>query len=540
MNDKQYITFSIDGHDANVCAYSSKTNKFLHLELERIFGKRYFSLDDFLKTDDKVYILSYIKSILIDYGFEEKFELASLIRSTDTKGLGGTEKNINLIKSVFDISEFVFFNHHECHAANAFYSSKFESALIFSFDGFGNDGNLCVFSADKNKLTQINPYTLTVMTELYAYTGNYISEIKKNENPYINQIANSGKIMGLSAYGNLDTGMYNSLYNFLKNNFYGNDLVEKYKPFLFRQDHLKKIIGGNFEEFSNQQSANLAYNMQLAFENTFIEYFQNYFDPKIHKNVCLSGGGALNVLLNDRLAKIYPSTNFYVSSSPNDCGLSYGAMCLLTNSSVVEETMYSGCPLLDEEILPHILMYRSWKSTDIKKIALDLYNGKIIGLCRGQSEVGPRALGNRSILANPCNHNMKDIINKRIKFREWFRPFAPICCEDDVSKFFNTNKNVNYKYMTFSPTVIESCRKLLPAITHIDGSSRLQTINYNQNPYLYESLKEFEKLSGFPILINTSFNIKGKPILTHYQAAIQNLDTVDLDGLILDEYYITK
>lgn len=537
---KQYIAFSIDGHDVNISAFSSKTNKFLQLELERIFGKRYFALDDFLETEDKKYILNYVKNILIDYGFEEKFDLASLIRISDTNGIGGAEKNINLIKSVFDVSEFVFFNHHECHAANAFYSSKFDSALVFSFDGYGNDGNLCVFDAYNNKLTQINPFTLTAMTELYAYTGNYISEIKKHENPHINQIANSGKIMGLSAYGNLDTNLYYNLYNFLKSNFYGSDLLERYKPFIFRQNHLKKIIGGDFTEFSNQKSANLAYNMQIAFENVFIEYFQKYFDPKIHKNICLSGGGALNVLLNDRLSRMYPSTNFYVSSSPNDCGLSYGAMCLMTQSSVVHENMYSGCPLLDEEILPHVLMYRSWKSTDIKKIAYDLYKGKIIGLCRGQSEVGPRALGNRSILASPCDHNMKDAINKRVKFREWFRPFAPVCCEEDANKFFNITENVNYKYMTFSPTVNESYRKLLPAVTHIDGSARLQTVNYNQNPYLYELLKEFEKLSGFPILINTSFNIKGKPILTHYQAALQNLDSVDLDGIILDKYYITK
>jgi carbamoyltransferase len=135
---------------------------------------------------------------------------------------------------------------------------------------------------------------------------------------------------------------------------------------------------------------------------------------------------------------------------------------------------------------------------------------------------------------------MKDTINKKVKFREWFRPFAPICCEENANKYFETSNNANYKYMSFSPKVKNDFRNLLPSITHVDGTSRLQTINYNQNPYVYELLKEFEKLSGMPILINTSFNIKGKPILTHYQAALQNLDSSELDGVILDKYYITK
>jgi carbamoyltransferase len=534
MSNKQYISFCFTGHDANISVYSEKLNKFYHFELERIFGLRYFIMGNF-SNDQKTYILRYIKNIILNLGFEETFDVAAILRDD------GLEKDKDLFKSCFKILDFVSYNHHECHAASAFYLSKFESSLIVSFDGYGNDGNFCIFHGDSEGIKKQNPYTLTGLTEFYSYVGDFISEIKKKDNDsLLNALSNPGKLMGLSAYGSFDKNIYDPIYNLFQNSIKLGFEGDHNMSFYFKNRHLGTILNKNISVYSNTESVNIAYNTQLAFENFFIDYFKQFFDTSIHKNVCITGGGALNVLLNERLSKMYPTTNFFVPPAPSDCGLSYGAMCLMLKSSVVDETMYSGCPILDEEILPNILMYRSWKSTDIKKVAEDIYIGKIIGLCRGQSEVGPRALGNRSILADPRHHNVKDIINKKVKFREWFRPFAPICCEEDANKYFETSANANYKYMSFSPKVKNEFRNLLPSITHIDGTSRLQTINYNQNPYVYELLKEFEKLSGVPILINTSFNIKGKPILTHYQAAIQNLDSSELDGVVLDKYYITK
>jgi carbamoyltransferase len=539
MSNKQYISFCFTGHDANISVYSEKLNKFYHFELERIFGLRYFIMENF-SDSQKTYVLQYIKNIILSLGFEETFDVASLLRHhpfTDE----GLEKDKDFLKSSFKILDFVSYNHHECHAASAFYLSKFESSLIVSYDGYGNDGNFCIFHGDNNGIKKQNPYTLTGLTEFYAYVGDFISEIKKKDNDsLINALSNPGKLMGLSAYGSFDKNIYDPIYDLFQNTIKLGFEGDHNTPFYFRNKHLGTILNKKISEYSNTESVNIAYNTQLAFENFFIDYFKQFFDSNIHKNVCITGGGALNVLLNERLSKMYPNTNFFVPPAPSDCGLSYGSMCLMLKSSVVNETMYSGCPILDEEILPNILMYRSWKSTDIKKVAEDIYTGKIIGLCQGQSEVGPRALGHRSILADARQHNMKDTINKKVKFREWFRPFAPICCEEDANKYFEISNNVNYKYMSFSPKVKKEFRNLLTSITHIDGTSRLQTINYNQNPYVYELLREFEKLSGVPILINTSFNIKGKPILTHYQAALQNLDSSELDGVILDKYYITK
>ena len=208
--------------------------------------------------------------------------------------------------------------------------------------------------------------------------------------------------------------------------------------------------------------------------------------------------------------------------------------------AVIPEAMYSGCQILDEEVLPFILDHRPWKKATPKLIASELEKGKIIGVCRGDSETGPRALGNRSILADPRSHKAKENINKKVKFREWFRPFAPVCKEEEAEHFFDISPNASYKYMSFSPYVRQRYRTILPAVTHIDGSSRLQTVSREQNEFLYDILDEFEKITSIPVLVNTSFNSRGKSILTRYQTAIQILDSTQLDSVILGEYYIYK
>jgi predicted NodU family carbamoyl transferase len=276
MNSKQYISFYFNGHDSNICVYSEKLNKFYHFELERIFGIRYFYIDSF-SDDQKVYILNYIKNIIINLGFEEKFDVASLLRpyyGTDE----GLDKEKSLYKSIFQISDFVYYNHHECHAASAFYSSNFDSSLIVSFDGYGNDGNLCVFEADKNGLKKINPFTLTGLTEFYAYVGNFISEIeKKSGDSIVNMLANSGKLMGLSAYGSFDKNIYDSIYSLFQNSIKIGFDGDHNSAFYFRNKHLGNIINKKTTEYSNIDSVNIAYNT-LKFP-CFIPYLKNLFLP---------------------------------------------------------------------------------------------------------------------------------------------------------------------------------------------------------------------------------------------------------------------
>ena len=164
--------------------------------------------------------------------------------------------------------------------------------------------------------------------------------------------------------------------------------------------------------------------------------------------------------------------------------------------------------------------------------------GKIIGVARGRSEHGPRALGNRSIICNPAIPEMKDTLNEKVKHREWYRPFAPVVRLEDVSKYFEWQRES--RWMSFCPKVREEWREKLSAITHIDGTARVQTVTREQNEWLYDLLTEFEKQSGIGVLLNTSFNVDGKPILSTIRDAFSILEKTEMDGLIIQNYYFKK
>ena len=177
--------------------------------------------------------------------------------------------------------------------------------------------------------------------------------------------------------------------------------------------------------------------------------------------------------------------------------------------------------------------------SELKKIIAKLINQNfLLGVIRGNYELGPRALGNRSILCNPMNKNMREILNNKVKKREWYRPFAPVCTAEDAKKYF-TNLN-DIPYMSVICYTKEKYKNLLPSITHVDGSCRLQTINKYQNNFLWSLLKEFEKLSKFPILLNTSFNPGGEPILNYCEVGLQMLKDTDLDFVLIENTLFSK
>ncbi len=526
-HNESIISFFLGQHDSNIS--SCRGDNLFILELERLFGNRYFSFEE-LTEEEQRQIFLLIKDIFkenrVPYS-DFDTGLFSFCTSKDT---------IELAKEVFRVNKIYhkdkLTSHHKAHASAAFHSSGFDKALVFSYDGGGNDGCFCVYDidgADPN-FSQVNESDWIDFTSKYCTMGNFISEIHKShaDNLQVHTNKMAGKVMGLSAFGEHNSDYYKQCLEFSKET----------GAFTYAVKSFFKEL--KYNGLEGKDSYNLAYSAQKAFEETFLKRFTKFFNPDKHKNVCLTGGGALNVVLNERLSKTYPNTNFYVPSSPGDSGISYGMITHYRRSAVCKEVMYKGCNVLDSNILESVLSYRPWKQATAKLIAKELKKGKLIGVCRGQSETGPRALGNRSILADPTNYQTKDIINSKVKFREWFRPFAPICTEESASELFDISDNVSYKYMSFSPSVKQKYRKALPAINHIDNSSRLQTVSSEQNSFIYDILKEFERLSGLPVLVNTSFNIKGKAILTHYQAALQILDSTELDGVVLGDYYIYK
>ena len=201
---------------------------------------------------------------------------------------------------------------------------------------------------------------------------------------------------------------------------------------------------------------------------------------------------------------------------------------------------YSGLPLLDINKLPFFI--KEFNATKVTKaqIAELLFQGNIIGVVYGDSEVGPRALGNRSIICNPNIKSMKEILNSKIKFREWYRPFAPFCKLEEAYKFFESPSFENLEYMSYAPKVREEFVEKLPSITHIDNTARLQTVTKESHSHFYSILEEFGKLCDVNVLLNTSFNIKGKPILSTIEDALYILNNTQIDYVVVEDYLFKK
>ena len=301
--------------------------------------------------------------------------------------------------------------------------------------------------------------------------------------------------------------------------------------------------------FEGQEGYDIAASAQEAFENAVFSVLDKY-DPNIP--LVLTGGCALNVLVNEKIKNVYDRP-VYVPPNPHDGGLSLGHIFLALNQELdlypnaeklkpsnVNIT-YAGLPLLGKRagLNFFITKYQATK-VNKKEIAQLIKDGKILGLVYGDSEVGPRALGNRSIVCDPNIADMKDILNSKVKFREWYRPFAPFCKKEDAHKYFESKNFDNLEYMSYAPKVKDEYREKLPAITHVDGTARLQTVTEESHSHFYELLTEFGKLSETNVLLNTSFNIRGYPILSTIEDALYALNKTDMDYVVIEDYLFGK
>ena len=281
--------------------------------------------------------------------------------------------------------------------------------------------------------------------------------------------------------------------------------------------------------FEGQYAYDIAATAQEGFENAFFEVLDRY-DPNIP--LCLCGGAALNVLVNEKIKEKYDRP-LYVPPNPHDGGLSLGHLFMYREPTERVDITYSGLPLLDRNKLPEYIEKYNAKKVNKKEIAEIIKDGKIIGLVYGDSEVGPRALGNRSIVCDPNIADMKDILNSKVKFREWYRPFAPFCKKEDAHKYFDSPNFDNLEYMSYAPKVKVDT---LPSITHVDGTARLQTVTEESHSHFYELLTEFGKISETNVLLNTSFNIRGYPILSTIKDALYALENTEMDYVVIEDY----
>jgi carbamoyltransferase len=447
--------------------------------------------------------------------------------------------------------------HHESHAYSVFYQSPYNESLIFSFDGGGDDGKFNVYYAKKGEeLKTLAQLRNPLMGEegpyydlgfAYMIFGQYFKDIQ-SEGISDGNLVWPGKIMGLVSYGNWKPEWLEDFIDFFKSNPDGGN-----EDYVNKLNILGNKIGVKFDindKLEGQLEYDIAATAQRAFEECFLEVAKPYFEQYPELPVCITGGCALNIILNTRVKEEF-NKEVFVGPNPSDCGIALGLMLKYLKPKTCDIT-YKGLPILDQNLIAQILSeypnvkklmvenedFHPFEQYDPSILVKDLINGKIVGIVKNQSEHGPRALGNRSIICNPSIAKMKDTLNAKVKHREWYRPFAPVVRLEDVLKYFEFEGES--RWMSFCPKVKLEWRDKLAAITHVDGTARVQTVTREQNEFLYDLLTEFEKETGIGVLLNTSFNVNGKPILSTYKDAFIIYNQTELDCLLLEDYYIRK
>lgn len=508
---------SIHGaHDSSI-TFIDKNNTIRIFELERFCKKKSAALSsifentfDMITNEELISVFDIIKN-------ESKHDNFSVCYYNQ---LFKTE--FELLSKEFGITNFIKSSHHRGHAQCAFYQSPFNESLIFSFDGGGHDENdqisyFNIYKASKRNKTleHVDQIDINFGTA-YALFGTPISEIYKNKNLNVY----SGKLMGLSAYGDVIHDWIDPIikfYTHLNLTTLSNDIN----------------IRLDTNNVSGQTSYNLAKTSQYVFEKLFMDIFKRFYKD-IHLPICMTGGCALNVLNNNKIKNMVGPSNLFIPPNPNDSGLSMGyAIDNVDDLKKSHHIKFNGMDLQNR----YILNSMNGQKVTYERIISLLLEGKIIAIAKGFSESGPRALGNRSIICYPTSMYIKNKLNSSIKFREWFRPFAPVVKKEDVGRFFNDTGE--FEFMSYCPTIKNEYKNIFPAIIHVDDSCRLQSVDKTDG-ILYEILNYMDDHNILPLLLNTSFNTKGKPMVNDINDILKEFYSSDLDALIIENSIYLK
>jgi carbamoyltransferase len=439
-------------------------------------------------------------------------------------------------------------DHHLSHAASSYYFSGFEESAILTVDGVG-DWPTTTYGAGKGphieRFEQVDfPDSLGFF---YSAITSYLG-FEVNEGEY--------KVMGLAPYGEpLYADRLRNLIEVASEGQYR--LNMKYFAFLTEDsmytEHLSSLLGQPPREPESevlQYHTDVAKSVQVVLEEVLLEKTR-YLHTKVpSENLCMAGGVALNVVANGRCLKEGPFKRLFVQPAAGDAGGSVGAAAVahvrLTGEAPAQTRqrhVYLG-PAASADEAHHILKTTSAKFLDFRGREADLINytverlleGKVIGWSQGRMEFGPRSLGARSILGDPRRPEMRDRINALVKMREAFRPFAPAVLESKAAEHFDLDHP--------SPFMLETCQVIspidLPAITHIDGSARVQTVDAETNPRFAALIEEFDRRTGCPILLNTSFNVRGEPIVCTPVDAMLCFARSQIDFLVVEDFVIDR
>ncbi|MER8515648.1 carbamoyltransferase [Mesorhizobium sp. M1060] len=439
-----------------------------------------------------------------------------------------------------DSSRISFVGHHQAHAVSAFAMSGFEQSLILAIDGCGDFLSGLVAIGSGTEITQIEAFPEDNSLGLF-----YLETIRCLGYGMFDEY----KVMGLAPYG--DPAPYRELfeqfYELSANGGYRVHL-DRIGPALLRNIEIRRK-GMPF----TQQHRDVSASLQEALERIVFHILRHHREATGMKRLCLAGGVAHNCTMNGKLLYSGLFEDIFVQPASHDAGCALGAALIVSNEMGRPaprerlQEVYWGPDLGSDRAVEQEL--NAWsghleveRSYDVASSAAHwITNGAVIGWVQGRSEFGPRALGNRSILADPRPAANKDRINAMVKKREGYRPFAPSVLEEDASEFFDLPDGKHeFPFMNFVVRVRDSKRALLGAITHVDGTARLQTVSRDANPAYWEVINAFKKRTGTPILLNTSFNNNAEPIVDTVADAIATFLTTELDGLVVGPFLVKK
>ena len=443
--------------------------------------------------------------------------------------------------------DIIFPDHHMSHAAYAFYTSPFDEAAILSVDGVG-EWTTASFGIAKNNSIKLSndirwPHSLGLLYSAFTYFLGF----KVNEGEY--------KLMGLSAYGKpryydlildnlVDVKDDGSIHLNMKYFAFTYDKVMTNKKF----SELFGVLPRKKDEKMEQIHFDLGASIQKVLEEIILKMAKHIHEKTGMKNLCYGGGVALNGVANYRLLQEGPFENIFIPPSPGDAGSAVGCAQYAyyihhkniskntkqDSSQKIRENVYTGPEYTDEEIKEFLdskdINYETFdRESLLQNTAKLITEGNIVGWYQRKMEWGPRALGNRSILADPRNEKMKEILNEKIKHRESFRPFAPSIMEEHISDYFEMDIPSPYMLMVAK---IKQPEKI-PAVTHVDGTGRLQSVSRDSNPLYYDLINEFYKITNVPVIINTSMNVMGEPIVNTPEQAYNMVLKTDMDCIVL-------
>ena len=487
------------------------------------------------------------------------------------KQFSNVQKDLILCED-FKIPNLLFAEHHQSHAAAAFYPSPFDEAVILCMDGVGEWATTSAWIGSKSTIKPLWEISFPHSIGLLYSAFTYYCGFKVNSGEY--------KLMGLAPYGDpkyVDK-IKNNLIDIKDDGTFRLDIsfFKYHRGFRMTSQKFHKLFGQKprkSETELTQFHMDLAASIQVVTEEIVIKLAKNLRKETGFKNICLAGGVALNCVANGKLLKEDIFDEIWIQPASGDAGSALGAaqivwyeyleMDRLVNFDDSMQGTYLGCEFSNQEIISYLekikAPFKTYSDKELFEILAEiLEEGKVIGWFNGAMEFGPRALGGRSIIGDPRNQKMQSLMNLKIKYRESFRPFAPSILEEDVANQFELDSKSPYMLFV-APVKKELCNEMsedeknlfgidklniprssIPAVTHVDYSARVQTVNKSTNPRYYNLISAFKRRTGCPTIVNTSFNVRGEPIVCTPQDAYRCFMRTEMDVLVLENQILFK